>query len=67
MDARVHDIPDLPHQLLSSRVRSVRLDRVHSPTHRTRAGGGDPGTAAVPLQSGMRHGGWAAWAPLLQP
>eukprot|EP00962_Isochrysis_galbana_P023866 scaffold7282_cov113-Isochrysis_galbana.AAC.8 len=27
------------------------------------AGGGDPGTAAVP-QSGMRHGGWAARAPV---
>eukprot|EP00962_Isochrysis_galbana_P054672 scaffold26288_cov111-Isochrysis_galbana.AAC.9 len=47
-------------------VRSVPLDRVHSPTHRARAGGGDPGTAdcgSVP-QAGMRHGGWAARAPL---
>eukprot|EP00962_Isochrysis_galbana_P024601 scaffold7551_cov123-Isochrysis_galbana.AAC.16 len=38
----------------------------HAPTHdRARAGGGDPGTAAVPQsQSGMRHGGWAARAPV---
>eukprot|EP00962_Isochrysis_galbana_P016700 scaffold4780_cov120-Isochrysis_galbana.AAC.5 len=38
MHARVHDVPDLPRLLVP--VRSVRLDRVHSPTHRVGVGAG---------------------------